>query len=127
MPVKHKDTGETFKFEVEPTPSLECQYIIDTDNIKMYRQNNKCYIYDHATLEEIDPGAFNNAIQSIAGLSDEAAADRIKTLFRSGAIKSKESFQSKRFKVHGNSNSLKFHNKTTQKRPTQKYGSYYKF
>ncbi len=102
MPVKPKNlqkqkypkdilTGETFIYHVEPPKSDNPQFIINTDTFKMYSQTGKAYIIDGAEIEEIEYGAFNDVISKIAGLSDTAVADKIKTLFRTGAIKRVES------------------------------------
>jgi hypothetical protein len=90
MPVKsHKDklTGDVFVYKFEAEPSSKRSYIINTPRFKMFSEYGKSYIRDGAETTEINTGAYNSAIQSISGLSDEAAADKIKTLFRSGGIK----------------------------------------
>ncbi len=84
---KDNFTGEVFTFHVEPQRSSNPKYIIDTPNFKMFTSSGKAYIYDNAEIEQIDLGAFNNCIELIRGLSDESAADKIKTMFRTGQIK----------------------------------------
>lgn len=88
---KDNFTGEVFTFHVEPQRSSNPKYIINTSNFRMYTSSGKAYIYDNAEIKQIDLGAFNNCIELIGRLSDESAADKIKTMFRTGQIKLKES------------------------------------
>lgn len=128
MPVRSKKyndiiTGETFKFVVEPEPSNDISYIINTEHVQLYRQHTKCYLYDHGDTAEIDPGAFNTAVQAIAGLSDESAADKIKIMFRSGAIKVAPAW----YDTLSHARKTRFHPKAKQHRVTKQYGSNYKY
>jgi hypothetical protein len=104
MPVKSqkdKFTGDVFVYKFEPEPSNKRSYIINTPRFKMFSEFGKSYILDSGEITQIDTGAYNSAIQSISGLSDEAAADKIKTQFRSGSIKI--------VKTHGTSNRNKMY------------------
>lgn len=100
MPVKsqkHKKiyndnfTGEVFQYHIEPQSSNEPSFIIDAPLFKMYLQAGKAYIIDGSEITEINIGSFNSVIQLISGLSNEAAADKVKTMFRSNSIKKAKS------------------------------------
>jgi len=96
-PPKIKDiiTGEKFKYEVYPEPSPDASYIINTRHFQMYIQHGKAYIYWNSDTTEIDKGCYNSAIQQIAGLTDEAAIEKVKDLFRAGKLKKAKYYERK--------------------------------
>lgn len=88
-----KPTGEVFVYRIDPEPSTKPAYIVNTRNFKVYRayhimsETHKTYVSDNGDESEIDGGAYNTIRELIAGLTDEAAADKVRRMFRQGRIK----------------------------------------
>ena len=88
-----KPTGDVFVYRIDPAPRTKPEYIINTPNFKMYRayhimsESHKTYISDNCEITEIDTSAYNNMIQKMASLSDEAALEFVRREFRQGRIK----------------------------------------